>query len=150
MSRGPAIRTERQPCCAGGACGWWATVHRVVGAELMSTEEFLIPLDEGMLEYFREMVDVLVEHCGISRAEAVARINERYGQKEMSVLEQNLMTHEFPEFWAYGVYYLPDDEYRLPTGDADADAGIDFEQLPVRPAPPRDSPVWTLPDELGD
>lgn len=113
----------------------------------MSTEEFLIPLDEEMLEYFREMVDVLVEHCGIARAEAVARINERYGQKEMSVLEQNLMTHEFPEFWAYGAYYLPDDQYRLPTGDAHADAEIDFAQLPIRPLPPRDSPAWTIKDE---
>ncbi|MEU6610684.1 hypothetical protein ABZ922_37605 [Streptomyces shenzhenensis] len=44
----------------------------------MNTEEFLLPLDEEMLEYFRDMADVLVERCGISRAEAVARLNERY------------------------------------------------------------------------
>jgi hypothetical protein len=113
----------------------------------VSTEEFLISLDEEMLEYFREMVDVLVERCDVSRAEAVARINERYGRKEMSTLEQNLMTHEFPEFWAYGAYYLPGAQDRLPTGDAQADAAIDFAQLPVRPAPPRDSPCWTLADE---
>ncbi|MHC3473751.1 hypothetical protein ACYF6T_34360 [Streptomyces sp. 7R007] len=106
--------------------------------------EFLIPLDEEMLEYFREMVDFLVENCGISRAEAVARINERYARKEMDTLEQNLMTHEFPEFWAYGAYYLPDADDRLPTGDADADADIDFTRLPIRPAPPKDSPFWTL------
>lgn len=110
----------------------------------MRTEEFLITLDEEMLEYFRDMADVLVERCGISRAEAVARLNERYAGKEMSPLEQGLMGHEFPEFWAYGVYYYPDDKGRLPVGDADADAGIDFTRLRVRPAPPKDSPFWTL------
>jgi hypothetical protein len=86
---------------------------------------------------FHEMVDVLVERCGISRAEAVARINERCGRKEMDTLERNLMTHEFPEFWAYGAYFLPDDEDRLPTGDPVADADIDLTRLPVRPAPPQ-------------
>lgn len=29
-------------------------------------------LDDGMVEYFREMADVLVERCGVSRAEAAA------------------------------------------------------------------------------
>ncbi|CAL9525092.1 hypothetical protein [Streptomyces sp. enrichment culture] len=110
------------------------------------TAEFLIRLDEEMLEYFREMVDVLVGNCGIPRAEAVARINDRYGRKEMDTLEQNLMTHELPEFWAYGAYYSPDDQDRLPTGDPHADEGIDFSRLPVRPAPPENSPCWTVGD----
>lgn len=29
------------------------------------TAEFVLDLDEGMPEYFREMADVLVERCGI-------------------------------------------------------------------------------------
>ncbi|WP_406716367.1 hypothetical protein [Streptomyces althioticus] len=39
------------------------------------TEEFLIELDEGMLQYFRDIADELVGRFGMSRAEAVARIN---------------------------------------------------------------------------
>ncbi|ODA69099.1 MULTISPECIES: hypothetical protein [unclassified Streptomyces] len=64
----------------------------------MSTEGFLVAFDEEMLEYFRDMTDVLVGKCGISRREAVVRINERYAGKGMSVLEWNPMTHDFPEF----------------------------------------------------
>ncbi|WP_225858788.1 hypothetical protein [Streptomyces albicerus] len=103
-------------------------------------------LDEGMLEYFRDMVSEMMERFDISRAEAVARINERYGNLEISPYP-DLMCHEFPEFWAYGAYYYPDGKDRLPTGDADADADIDFTQLPIRPLPPKGSPAWTLKDD---
>ncbi|WP_409470223.1 hypothetical protein [Streptomyces sp. HC307] len=105
--------------------------------------EFLPDLDEGMLEYFRAMADVLVEHFGISRAEAVARINERYGGLEIDPYP-DIMCHEMPEYWAYGTYYLPDDQGRLPIGGSVADRDIDFERLQVRPAPPRPSRFWTI------
>ncbi|MEU6610685.1 hypothetical protein ABZ922_37610 [Streptomyces shenzhenensis] len=62
----------------------------------------------------------------------------------MSTLRRNLITHELPEFWAYGVYYYPDDNGRLPVGDVLADADIDFARLRVRPAPPEGSRFWTL------
>lgn len=107
------------------------------------TAEFLMRLDEGMLEYFRAMASEMVGRFGVSRAEAVARINERYRDMDIA-LYPDTMCHEFPEFWAYGAYYYPDEKDRLPTGDADADAGIDFTQLPIRPLPPKDWPVWTL------
>lgn len=110
------------------------------------TAEFVMKLDEGMLEYFREIVGEMTERFGISRAEAVARINEKYGDLEVSPYP-DLMCHELPEFWAYGAYYRPDAEGRLPTGDADADAALDFTGLSVHPLPPRDSPAWTLKDE---
>lgn len=116
--------------------------------EASSGTEFLTPLDEGMLAYFREMADVLVERCGISRAEAVARINDRYGGLRISPYP-DLMCHEMPEYWALAVYYAPDAQDRLPTGDPTADADIDFTRLPVHPAPPKDSPCWTLMEE-GD
>ncbi|MFC9681522.1 hypothetical protein [Streptomyces sp. NPDC056948] len=106
--------------------------------------EFVLALDEEMLAYFREMADVLVESIGISRAEAVARINAVYGTRESVSWGVGLMGHELPEYWAYGVYYGPDDRHRLPIGDPDADADIDFSTHPVRPAPPKDSPFWTL------
>lgn len=102
-------------------------------------------LDDGMLEYFREMADVLVERCGISRAEAVARINNSFQEVKISPYP-DIVCHEPPEFWALGLYYLPDDQDRLPTGDPDDDADIDFATLQVRSAPPKDSPVWTLKD----
>ncbi|MFF5006024.1 hypothetical protein ACFY3G_24800 [Streptomyces phaeochromogenes] len=108
------------------------------------TAEFLTKLDEGMLEYFREMAGEMTERFGISRAEAVARINERYGSLEISPYP-DLMCHELPEFWVDGAYYHADEEGRLSTEDADED--IDFTKLSIRPLPPRDSPLWTLKDE---
>ncbi|WP_240436349.1 hypothetical protein [Streptomyces sporangiiformans] len=107
------------------------------------TAEFLARLDDGMLDYFREMADVLVERFGISRAEAVARINARYADIEIEPSGQELMTHELPEYWAFGVYFLPHaDASRLPYGDEDLDG--DLSKWEVRPAPPREWPVWTL------
>ncbi|WP_413757566.1 hypothetical protein [Streptomyces sp. MMBL 11-3] len=110
------------------------------------TAEFILTLDEGMLEYFREMASEMTERFGISRAEAVARINDRYGEMQVSTYP-DLMCHELPEFWAYGAYYCPDEKGHLPTGDPDDDATIDFTKLSIRPLPPKDSPVWTLKDE---
>lgn len=52
---------------------------------------------------------------------------------------EGLMGHELPEYW-----YGPDDRHRQPVGDPVVDADIDFGTLPVRPAPSRDSPYWTL------
>ncbi|MFC9127138.1 hypothetical protein ACFT4A_09870 [Streptomyces sp. NPDC057099] len=106
--------------------------------------EFVLALNEEMLAYFREMADVLVEHIGISRAEAVARINAVYGTRESVSWGVGLLGHELPEYWAYGVYYGPDDQHRVPKGCPTADADIDFSTHPVRPAPPKDSPFWTL------
>jgi hypothetical protein len=107
------------------------------------TEEFVMHLDEGMAEYFRDIANEMVSRFGISRAEAVARINERYRDAEISACP-DLMCHEFPEYWAYGLYYYPDDAGRLPSGDEDDDEGIDFSTLRVRPAPAPGSPSWTL------
>ncbi|MEU9283213.1 hypothetical protein AB0D57_00420 [Streptomyces sp. NPDC048275] len=42
------------------------------------TEEFLMDLDKGMLAYFRELAHEMVTRFGVSRAEAVARINRAY------------------------------------------------------------------------
>ncbi|MEW2807688.1 hypothetical protein AB0929_11320 [Streptomyces massasporeus] len=105
--------------------------------------EFVLPLDEEMLGYFREMVDVLVERLGVPRAEAVARVNAAYGTRQWVSLDLQLMGHELPEYWAYGLYYGQDARGRSPVADAD----IAFATLPVRPAPPRDSPFWTVQEQ---
>ncbi|MFE0104770.1 hypothetical protein [Streptomyces sp. NPDC059009] len=107
------------------------------------TEEFLAQLDEEMLDYFRDMVNVLVERFGVSRAEAVARINAMYGADE-EIQEGDLMGHEMPEFWAYGLYFEPSDDARpMPSGRK----GEDLAGWQPRPAPPKSSPVWTLPND---
>ncbi|MFD4477416.1 hypothetical protein ACFWPU_15070 [Streptomyces sp. NPDC058471] len=111
----------------------------------MRTEEFLTGLDDEMLEYFREMAEVLVDRFGITRAEAVARINERYAGKVIEGMAQDLMGHEMPEFWAYGIYFLPDEEGRQPSGDENED--VDLSAFEIRPAPPKDSAAWTVPSD---
>ncbi|MDN0193718.1 hypothetical protein [Streptomyces sp. S.PNR 29] len=124
----------------------WLLDYGACGTAGTTGTEFVIPLDEEMLAYFRAMVDVLVRRCGISRAEAVARINATYGAGQSADMEVQLMGHELPEFWAYGAYYRQDDQGRLPKGNPSTDADIDFSRLPIRPAPPKDSPFWTVED----
>jgi hypothetical protein len=102
------------------------------------TEEFLIDLDEGMLDYFREIADEMVSRFGISRPEAVARINATYEGSEIEPYP-DLMCHELPEYWVYGLYFEPRDG-QLPYGAP----GEDLSHWDVRPAPPEDSHVWTL------
>ncbi|MGV9728514.1 hypothetical protein ACWDUE_14220 [Streptomyces albogriseolus] len=107
------------------------------------TEEFLMRLDDGMLAYFRDMADEMVNRFGISRAEAVARINARYGDCDIEPYP-DLMCHEEPAYWAYGAYYVPDAADRLPCGDEAHDRRIDVSSLAVRPVPAPGSPAWTL------
>ncbi|WRZ91196.1 hypothetical protein OHB54_20215 [Streptomyces sp. NBC_01007] len=115
----------------------------------MKMGEFLTRLDEEMLGYFHEMSEILVGHFGMSRSEAVARINERYGGEDISGMNQDLMCHEMPEFWAYHLYFKPTPDARpLPSGDPDVDG--DLSDWEVRPAPPKDSPCWTLPGDTDD
>lgn len=90
------------------------------------------------------MVAVLVERFGVPRVEAVARVNAAYGTRQWGVLDLQLMGHELPESWACGLYYGLDGRGGSPVGDPGADADIDFTTLPVRPAPPKDSPFWTV------
>ncbi|MFJ9713500.1 hypothetical protein [Streptomyces sp. NPDC101234] len=107
------------------------------------TAEFFMELDEGMVEYFRDIANEMISRFGISRAEAVARINERYHDTEISAYP-DLMCHEFPEYWSYGLYYYPNESGRLPTGDGEEDDGFDLPALRIRPAPLKDSRYWTL------
>lgn len=104
----------------------------------MRTEEFLIELDGEMLDYFREIAEEMVSRFGISRAEAVARINSTYGGAQIDPYP-DLMCHELPDYWAYGLYFEPRDG-QLPYGAP----GEDLSEWEVRPAPPADSPVWTI------
>lgn len=102
------------------------------------TEEFTTELDDGMLKYFRDIADVMVERIGISRAEAVARINKAYGGADIEPYP-DIMCHELPEYWAYGLYYAGNVPYWEPDADPSG--------WEVREAPPKGGPEWTLPEE---
>ncbi|MFE2826310.1 hypothetical protein [Streptomyces sp. NPDC059271] len=109
------------------------------------TEEFLIDLDAEWLAYFREMADVLVTRFGVSRAEAVARVNERHVGEDLAPMGEDLLGHELPEFWAHHLYFEPDSLGMLPSGAPETDG--DLSRWTVRPAPPDNSGAWTLKEE---
>lgn len=102
------------------------------------THEFLTVLDDGMLRYFRDIADVMVDRFGISRAEAVARINDAYEGSEIDPYP-DLMCHEEPEYWAYGLYFQARNGMVPHGGDA-----VDLAQYEKKPTPPKTSHVWTL------
>lgn len=100
--------------------------------------EFMMPAAPEAREFLREIADEMVERFGVPRAEAVARINQAWGHDNFEEWP-DLIGHEDPEHWAYGLYYVGNVPYWEP------DAGS--SEWTVKPAPPRDSPVWTLPPE---
>ncbi|WP_354643002.1 hypothetical protein [Kitasatospora camelliae] len=105
--------------------------------------EFLMEADEGMLGFFSAIADVL-QSFGISRAEAVARVNHAWGDQKFDPYP-DLMCHEDAEYWAHGLYYT--------DGSNDGTVVAYWEEYPDRstwritPPPPADSPAWTLPRE---
>ncbi|WP_285733197.1 hypothetical protein [Kitasatospora phosalacinea] len=97
--------------------------------------------DAGMSGFLLEMTAVL-ESFGISRAEAVARMNRSWGRSEFEPYP-DLMCHETPEHWAYGMYYDDGSSATVPYWDPDADRSA----WTVVPPPPDGDPAWTLPRE---
>lgn len=73
----------------------------------------------------------------------MARINARYGGLDIAPYP-DLMCHEEPAYWAYGVFHVPDAAGRLPCGDKEHDRRFDVSSLVVRPSPAPGSPAWTL------
>ncbi|MGK5532552.1 hypothetical protein [Streptomyces sp. URMC 129] len=95
---------------------------------LMATE------DPGMQRYFGDIARFMVAEFGITYAEAVARVNEAFKDQEFGAYP-DIMCHELPEYWAYGLYYGTVrywDEY------------ADRSSWNARPAPDKDSVCWTL------
>ncbi|MFG2820418.1 hypothetical protein ACGFX4_13410 [Kitasatospora sp. NPDC048365] len=105
--------------------------------------EFLMVADEEMLKFFSGIADVL-QGFGASRAEAVARVNAAWGHRAFDPYP-DLMCHESPEFWAYGLYY--DDGKNDGTTVPYWEENPDRSGWLVKPPPPADSPAWTLPRE---
>ncbi|QKW22957.1 hypothetical protein HUT16_31225 [Kitasatospora sp. NA04385] len=105
--------------------------------------EFRIDADREMLEFFSAVADV-IQGFGVSRAEAVARVNRAWGGRKIEPYP-DLMCHEEPEYWAYGMYYRNPEKpcATFPYWDLDADTG----GWTVNPPPPAGDPAWTLPSE---
>ncbi|MFF4342479.1 hypothetical protein ACFY00_21425 [Kitasatospora sp. NPDC001540] len=99
--------------------------------------------DAGMAEFLLEMTAVL-ESFGASRAEAVARMNHRWGTHEFEPYP-DLMCHEEPEYWAHRMYY--DDGRNDGTTVAYWNPDADRSTWTVTPAPPDGDPAWTPPRE---
>lgn len=96
----------------------------------------MAPNDPGMQGYFGKIADFMVREFGITYAEAVARVNHAYRGVKFQPYP-DIMCHELPEYWAYGLYYEEDVPY--------CDESPDRSTWTVRPAPPLDSGSWTIP-----
>lgn len=95
--------------------------------------EFTMRADAEMMNFFSDIADELQSLFSIDRAEAVARINHAWGSLGFDPYP-DLVCHESPEHWAYGMYY----------GDVPYwDEGADRSRWTVRPLPPVDSSGWT-------
>lgn len=102
---------------------------------------FIFAMSDEVAELVGEIVDELVSRHGISRAEATARINQRWGHLDMSSSE-DIVLHEDAYYWAMTILF----------GDDVPDwwAGADRSAWPVRPVPPRGSGFWTVDPDSSD
>ena len=95
--------------------------------------DYLMPISPDVLRLFDRIVNTMVEQFGISRGEAVARINAKWDGFSFLGDDGKLLTHEGNYFWALEIYY--DD---VPDWSPDADRSS-WNPLP----PPEDPRFWT-------
>jgi hypothetical protein len=69
--------------------------------------EFLASGDAEIMELLSDTADVMVARFGLSRAEAVARLND-YWLTRQDLLDDGIATHEDAEYWASFIYYEDD------------------------------------------
>ncbi|WP_207957637.1 hypothetical protein [Streptomyces sp. YIM 98790] len=103
--------------------------------------EFLMDLDAGMEEFFRDIARFMTDEFGIPYAEAVARLNAAFERSKFDPYP-DIMCHESPAYWGFGLYYrrLPDGS-EVPWWEPDADRS----GWEIKDAPPPDAHHWTLP-----
>lgn len=75
---------------------------------------------------------------GISRAEAVARINAHWEGQDF-LERSDIVLHEDSYYWSLFIYY----DGNIPDWRPNADR----ESWEVKPAPPGDSEFWTIAEE---
>jgi hypothetical protein len=111
--------TERFPPGAGGQPGPPEyLVHRSV---LRSHGEFPCAGDAEALAFCRRVAAEMAALFGISRREAVARVNRHWSQAgpdgrapRVWIVGLDLVYHEEPRKWARRIYYRPDYQWRAP------------------------------------
>lgn len=59
-----------------------------------------------MQEFCEEIIGIMLKEFGISREEAIARINSQWGHLD-TLYESNssAILHDTSDFWAYEIYY---------------------------------------------
>lgn len=66
--------------------------------------EYLMPVSPDVRALLDDTVEAMTEYFGISRGEAVARINAKW--HGFSLLDgEEMLTHEDSRFWAMEIYY---------------------------------------------
>ena len=63
-------------------------------------------------EFIGRIVDQMVDRFGISRDEAVARVNDAWGHLD-HIGDDDLIFHETAEYWARTIYYGKDSHWWL-------------------------------------
>ncbi|KAJ5114409.1 hypothetical protein NUU61_000168 [Penicillium alfredii] len=111
--------------------------HHTQPIELFAPTEFLAPTTREMYEFQQEVVQEL-QKLGCLWAEAIARINYVWGDADPAEEYYEIVYHEFPEYWAHGMYY----EGYAPYWEEH----VDRSTWEVKEAPPRDSVCWTVKD----
>ena len=107
---------------------------RAVAREpIMST--YTMPTCADTLELLDLVADHMVDEFGISRAEAVARINEQWHGQDLSD-EDDIILHEDERFWAFTIYYGD-----VPDWTPEADRTSWLPKAPPAPG----SVFWTVP-----
>ncbi|MCF3180527.1 hypothetical protein IPZ70_11360 [Streptomyces polychromogenes] len=96
--------------------------------------EFLMATSPETLDLLRATAQEMSELCGISRAEAVARVNWQWEGLDLSG-EDEIIMHEDEYYWALRIYFADVLDWR-PTADR--------SDWTPRPGPPAGSRCWTL------
>lgn len=95
--------------------------------------DFLMKTSGETLELLNAIVDEMAGRFSISRAEAVARVNQQWQGTDLSG-EDEIILHEDEHYWALWIYF---------GGNVpDWSPGADRSSWTPRPAPQRDSGLW--------
>ncbi|MEV0269539.1 hypothetical protein AB0H43_12220 [Hamadaea sp. NPDC050747] len=97
---------------------------------------FHMPVSPDVRELLDAIADEMVGQFGITRAEAVARINQQWHRHDLSG-ENEIILHEDEHYWALAIYFgeVPD---WSPTADR--------SKWTPKSVPPRDSGHWPVAD----
>ncbi|GFJ95636.1 hypothetical protein [Phytohabitans rumicis] len=80
--------------------------------------------DNEALAFCEQIVDTMVRGYGISRSEAVARVNRQWSQAappgrvpRIWIVGLDIAYHEAADYWAGAIYYGPDSHWWDPDAD---------------------------------